>query len=198
MNNISTIKDKNPLKRNLLTAPIKKRKRPKFLRSRNCWEVFSGKWMQSSNKIVYLNEPKVKTGENLSIIGSSNWRNLIFEVRFKLLTNSIHPPEGGVIFYFLFQNIKNYYSFHFCLEKKKIECIKRIKGVWITIAEQDYNLETNKDYQISIDSNSGTHQCRVNKANPLIVHDMDVTKGCIGIGIKYCNAEFSHFSISTR
>ena len=105
----------------LLSAPQKtQRYLPHFLRQQNCWKIFSGKWkFELPNRVTYFREPKVKTGENISIIGSPNWTDFILKVRFKILTDSIRPPEGGTILYFHFKNFKNYYSCHVCLFKKR-------------------------------------------------------------------------------
>ena len=126
---------------------------PFSFRRENHWKILSGKWkIESPNRIIYLKQPNVKTSENISIIGSKNWADFNFKLRFKILTESIKPPEGGVILYYLFKNLYNFYSFHFCLSKQKIELIKRLRGTWSTIAEQTYDLETEKDYSVIINS----------------------------------------------
>ena len=170
---------------------------PQFQRRRNSWKVYSGQWeVQSSVRLRYLCNPKVKTGENLSVVGSPRWNNFIFHANFKIFTDTLKPPEGGVILYFLFKNIKNFYSFHFCLFKQKIEYIKRIHGVWSSIAEQNYNIKAEKEYGIEISTISGIHSCRINGEELLLSGDKDIPKGRVGIGVKYCNAEFNHLSVS--
>lgn len=169
------------------------------MRRENRWEVFSGTWeLKSPDKLVYLREPEVKTGENMAVIGSPEWSNLNLRVRFSILTDSIRPPEGGVIIYVLFRNINNYYSYHFCLSKKKVELIKRVRGVWSTVAEQDYNFELKKNCRVSIEADSGIHKFQINGTNRMEVHDRDILKGFAGIGIKYCDAEFNEVSIERR
>ncbi|MFX0133858.1 MAG: hypothetical protein ACFFDN_09445 [Candidatus Hodarchaeota archaeon] len=170
---------------------------PQFWYASTSWKIISGKWeIGSCNKMFCLGETKLKSGENICLIGSSDWKNYIFQVKFKILKDSIKPPEGGVIFYSNFKNIRNYYSFHFCHYKNKIELIKRIKSVWSTIAAQEYVFETQKEYFIAISSISGSHQCRIDGINCLKVKDVDVSSGYIGIGSKYCDVEFSHASVS--
>lgn len=183
---------------NLLSMPAVKYKWfSPFMRRKDRWEVFSGTWeLKSSDRLIYLKEPEVKTGENIAVTGSPEWNNLTLQVRFNILTDSIKPPEGGVIIYVLFRNIRNYYSYHFCLFKKKVELIKRFRGVWSTIAEQDYDLEPGKDYQVSIDAGYGIHKFQINGANRMEVHDSDILNGLVGIGIKYCDAEFKEVSVS--
>ena len=137
----------------------------------------------------------MKNGENLSIIGSKNWANFNFRIRFKILTESIRPPEGGVILYFLFNSINNFFSFHFCIYKQKIELIKRFRGSWRTLAEQRHHLETQKDYSVMINTISNVHQCLINGTNVIQTRDTDISKGCIGIGVKYCDVEFNDASV---
>lgn len=180
----------------LSISKIKQKRIPLFFRHQDCWKVFSGKWKtESAEKIVYLREPKVKTGENISIIGSDSWKDFILRVRFNILTSSNNPPEGGLILYFLFKDIRNYYSFHFCLVKQKVEFIKRIQGVWSTIAEKDYNLDIQKYYSTAIKTHSGIHICQIDGKNLIEGYDADITNGCVGIGVKYCDVEFSKISV---
>jgi hypothetical protein len=170
---------------------------PRFLSSQYSWKILSGKWKaKSSDRIIYLKQPNVKTGENISIIGSKNWADFNFQVRFKILTQSINPPEGGVILYYLFKNLDNFYSFHFCLSKHKIQLIKKLRGTWSRIAEQTYDFETQKDYSVIITTMLGMHQCKINGTNVIQKRDTDISKGCIGLGIKYCDVEFRHASVS--
>lgn len=183
----------------LLSSPKRTQKWiPLFLRRRSQWRVFSGSWAsESPNKVTYLRDPRVKTGENIALIGSPDWNEFTFRVKFKLLTESLMPPQGGTVLYFLFKNMKNHYSFHFCLPKQKIEFVKRFLGTWSIMAAQDYDLEIQRDYWIRISTDSGRHQCQVDGMNLITIHDRDISKGCVGIGVKYCNVEFSHLSIST-
>jgi len=196
MQNHSNGKSKNS-GNNLFSNPsITHKWIPFFLSSQYSWKVLSGKWqIESPNRIVYLKQPNVKTGENLSIIGSKYWTDFNFKVSFQILTESIKPPEGGVILYFLFKSINNFYSFHFCLFKQKVELIKRLRGSWTTIAEESYDFETHKDYSVIINTNSDIHQCKINGTNVIQKRDADISKGCIGIGMKYCDVEFSHASV---
>ncbi len=183
---------------NLLSSPAVRHKWfSQFMRRKDRWEVFSGMWeLKSSDKLIYLKEPKVETGENIAVIGSSEWSNLTLQVRFSMLTGSIKPPEGGVIIYVLFRNIRNYYSYHLCLFKKKVELIKRFRGTWSTVAEQDYDFEPGKDYQVNIDADSGIHRFQINGTNHMEIYDGDILNGVIGIGVKYCDAEFNEVSVS--
>lgn len=198
MHNHNNEKGEKSFGNNLLSNPnIAHKWIPRFLSSQNYWKVLSGKWqIESPNRIIYLKYPNVKTGENISIIGSKNWADFNFKVRFKILTQSIKPPEGGVILYYLFKNLYNFYSFHFCLSKQKIELIKRLRGTWSTIAEQTYDFETQKDYSVIINTILGMHQCKINGTNVIQKRDTDILKGCIGIGTKYCDIEFTHVSVS--
>ncbi|MDY6853877.1 MAG: hypothetical protein SWO11_04080 [Thermodesulfobacteriota bacterium] len=198
MHNHSDGKDKKGFGINLLSNPqITYKWIPRTFRSQYSWQILSGKWrIESPNRIIYLKQPNMRTGENVSIIGSNNWADFNFQVKFKILTKSIKPPEGGVILYFLFKNIRNYYSFHFCLPKKKVELIKRLHGNWSIISEKRYNFETQKDYKVTINTISSIHQCQIEGIQLIKKFEKDISNGCIGIGVKYCDVEFSHVSIS--
>lgn len=169
---------------------------PQFLCGPDRWKVFSGKWKTARpDAMIYLQEPEAKTGENISIIGSAAWKRYDVHVSFKILNESIKPPEGGAILYYNFRDMKNYYSLHFCHSKNKLELIKRYRGDWSTIVERDFDIDADKEYKVTININTGNHKIIINGINAIEVCDNDVSKGCIGIGIKYCDAEFSHVSI---
>ena len=169
---------------------------PHFLRLQQCWKVFSGDWKpELSDRIMYHKDSQIPDSENASIIGSSLWDRFTFKVKFNILSDSIKPPEGGVILFFLFKNIRNHYSFHFCLFKKKIELIKRLNGAWTTVAEQNFNFVTGKEYMATVDTSSGVHQCSIDGVNQIETFDADISKGCVGIGAKYCDVEFNHISV---
>jgi len=170
---------------------------PEFFYDNHRWKVFSGKWeVQASGSIQYLTEPRVTTGENLAIAGSPSWDQYQLDIKCKILTGSLKPPEGGAILYYFFKNINNYYSFHICIYKRKLEIIKRVQGAWSTIAEYDYDFIANEDYPISINVNSGIHQFMIDGHKQLEIIDNDISRGCVGIGAKYCDVEFSHVSVS--
>ena len=191
-------KRKENSKINLLSDPhIVNKWFPSFLRNQHSWQILSGTWqIKSSNGIVYLKQPNVKTGENISVTGSKNWANFNLQIRFKILTESIRPPEGGVVLYFLFSSMNSFYSLHCCIYKQKIELIKRFRGIWSTLAENNHELETNKYYCVTINTNSNVHKCTINGTNVIQTYDADISKGYIGIGIKYCDVEFDHTAIS--
>ena len=115
MNDIHSEKKKNTFTIDLLSRPkVSQNWIPLLQRRQNCWKVLSGKWKsESSNKIIYLREPKVTTGENFAIIGSRKWNDFTLQVKYKILNDSIKPPEGGTIIYFLVKNKKNFYSLDF-------------------------------------------------------------------------------------
>lgn len=143
-----------------------------------------------------MNQSRVNIGENLCIAGLGSWTDLTFQVKLRMLTDSMNPPEGGTILYFRFKNIKNYYSFHLCLPKQKVEFIKRVRGIWTTVAEHDYDFETRKDYSVAITTDSEIHECQIDGTSLIVSHCNDIAKGCIGIGAKYCDVEFNYVSVS--
>lgn len=168
-----------------------------FGRSHGHWKLFSGRCrLDSHSGMVYRSDPNVKSGENISIIGSVHWDEFIFDVQFRLLTDSSKPPEGGVILYYLFRNAKNYYSIHFCVDKNKIEGIKRVRGKWTTMFEYDCDITPNRDYSVQIRANRGKHKLFLNGEFLSSEKDLDVLKGCVGVGVKYCDAVFGYISIS--
>jgi hypothetical protein len=170
---------------------------PQFLRGKNCWKIFSGEWsLETPNKMVCRNRPHVSTGENLAIIGSRRWRKFTFKIKFKILTESIKPPQGGAIVYFRFANTRNFYSVHCCLCKNRIELIKRVKGNWCTLQSAGANFETGRSYTITINTDHGHHSCHLNGLNVIRAKDTDILKGCLGIGAKYCDVEFDQVSVT--
>ena len=194
---MNRMNNKNISEIELISRPVSKsRWIPNFLRKQLSWKIYSGTWKnRTSNSFEYINAPKITTGENISIIGSNKWDNYKLQMRFKLLTTSIKPPEGGVIIYYLFKNIRNYYSIHFCVSKQRIELIKRIQGVWNTIDKNNFDLKTHQDYWINIDNNSGMHSCNIDGVTYFRKKDTDLSQGCIGIGTKYCDTEFANIKI---
>lgn len=167
-----------------------------FVRSQNHWNPFSGSFCRdSSNKMIYRANPNVKTGENICVTGPSNWNEFTYQVRFRLLTDSLIPPQGGVILYYLYKSMRNYYSLHFCVVKKSIEAIKRIQGKWITTFEHEYHITPNKDYCVQIRVTPGKHDCLIDGESLFSIEDLDILKGCVGVGVKYCDAIFNHISV---
>lgn len=132
----------------------------------------------------------MNTAESIAIAGSLKWSGYSLRATFKILTDSQKPPEGGVIMYTHFKNFRNYYSFHFCHFKRKIELIKRFCGVWTTIAENSFVFQLGKDYEIEIGAGSDSHLCCIDGQKLIDVKDADISTGCVGIGTKYCSAEF--------
>lgn len=170
---------------------------PNFLRSRHSWKVLSGKWkLESPQRFICIQGPKMSAAEDLCIVGQTDWDNLTFHVNFRMLSRSRKPPEGGTIVYFLFKNTRNHYSFHFCLFKQRIEFIKRVRGHWTIMTGRYYNLKTQRDYTVTINTNAGAHHCCIDGTDLMDVHDSDILAGCVGIGSKYCDVEFSRISAS--
>jgi len=197
MADVNAVNDKRFIEIDLLTKPWRiQRWIPHLLRRQQYWKVFSGDWDRGlSDRIVFHKESPESGTENASVIGSSQWEQFTFKVKFKMISDSIKSPEGGVIMFFLFKNIKNHYSIHFCLFKQKIELIKRLHGTWTTIAERYYNFVTGKEYVAVVTTSSGAHQCHIDGANQIEAFDGDISRGCVGIGAKYCDIEFSHVSV---
>ncbi len=170
---------------------------PSFLRPASHWKRVSGKWERKPAGVIrYLHDPSVVGGENSSLIGSRRWEDFTLSVTFRMLSGSTRPPEGGVILYFLYRSAGNFYSCHFCQWKQKIEFVKRIRGKWSSTAEGSIHLDLHTDYNASLTTASGVHTCRVDGAEVLRVEDSAIVRGCVGLGVKYCNAEFSSVSIS--
>jgi hypothetical protein len=169
---------------------------PTFSREGEHWKILSGKWrLMPSHKVICSKEERPKLGESIAVVGSSRWDDFTFQVTFRLLTQSIKPPEGGVILFYLLKNVKNYYSCHICVYKKKIEFIKRVRGIWTLIAEANFDVKTQREYRAVICTERGKHQCFIDGKKQMEVYDRDISRGRVGIGAKYCDVEFSHGSV---
>ncbi len=170
---------------------------PKFMYGSSCWKVMSGEWdVRKPNTIVFRKDAEVKTGENYSIIGPSTWSDYILNVKVRVLSDSLKPPEGGALIYYRFKNVKNNYSVHICIAKKRIEIIKRYRGNWSTIAGQDFDVETMKEYDIGITAHESVHQLQINGKKQMEIIDNDILSGCVGLGMKYCDVEYSRALVS--
>lgn len=153
--------------------------------------------MNPAHNIICHGQTGLYTGENILLTGPSNGTDYSFKMTFKILTDSTKPPEGGVLLFCRYKNFKNYYSYHFCLFKKKIELIKRIRGKWTTIFEAAYNFEIGPSYAVDIRNVADSHQCRIDGRKTADVEDADLQEGCIGIGTKYCAVEFRRLSMES-
>jgi len=169
----------------------------RFLRQKDSWNVFSGTWASGSNTaMIYYKDPAIKHGENISIARHQKLTNLSLRVDFTILTETIRPPEGGIIIYTHFKNRRNYYSFHFCLYKDTIQLIKRLKGKWKIISECHYPVALKRQYSVTITAANGYHFCQVSGKPVIYVSDTDITYGSVGLGVKYCDASFSRIFLS--
>lgn len=145
--------------------------------------------------IHYAITPNVKTGENFSVWGGEKWQGYKLNIEFQISTPSIKPPEGGAIVYFHFSNPRNFYSFHFCPSKNKIEMIKRFRGQWSVLGEVYCDLKIGQEYSAEITTIQGFHRCNLNRINLLESRDDEINSGRIGIGAKYCEIEYRNPSI---
>ena len=180
----------------LADSKIKPKWVPNCFSGKKWWRTYTGKWkLESHPKKLFINEAKLKAVENISVIGYSNWKDFSLKIRFKILTASMKPPEGGVIIYFLFRDRMNFYSIHFCEFKKKFEFIKRYKGNWSTLADQNSVFELQKDYWVTISTFAGRHTCIIDENDSFTIFDDDISSGCVGVGAKYCSTEFNHLSV---
>jgi hypothetical protein len=195
---INLIETEAPVQMDLLSKPETTcRWVPKVLLGRDRWKVFSGEWLRkSSDEIVYQQQTQVRSGENISVIGSNRWSDYRFEAIISFLDHSIKPPEGGAILYYHFTNMNNYYCLHLCLEKQSLEIIKRVKGIWSTVFKHGFDCGILKPYRITIDTRSGTDSFLVDGEALVKFNKQDLTHGCVGIGVKYCNVSFSRASVS--
>jgi hypothetical protein len=112
-------------------------------------------------------------------------------VSFRFLSNTSKPPEGGAILFFRFRNPRNHCSFHFCLFKKKIQMIRRLRRSWRILEERDCDLDVGKQYSATIRSEAGVHTCQLDELSRLRVVDRAIPRGSVGIGGKYCDIEFA-------
>lgn len=170
---------------------------PDFLRPLHYWKILSGHWESNpQNHITFFCGPSYKTAENIAITGNSSWNDYRLDLKFRFTTVSSAPPEGGIIIYFFLKNLKNFYSFHYCLFKNQIEFIKRHRGIWYSGAKEEFPFALNEDYKVSIISRYGYHRCRIDDTVLEITDETDISSGRVGIGVKYCNAIFRSVSVS--
>ena len=162
------------------------------------WQILSGHWSAESEASARINgDGEENFGESLAIIGSGNWGDLELRVKFRFKSDTIRPPEGGAIVFFLFKNVRNHLAYHFCIYKKKVKLFKKLRGIWSLLGEQCYAFELYRDYDVVIRSRSGWHECSIDGGDPMGIHDNALRHGCIGIGGKFCDVVFSQVRVST-
>jgi hypothetical protein len=170
---------------------------PHFWGDRYAWQVLSGEWRVSSpHAVVYRQNPAIRNGENISVVGSRHWGDFDLRLQLRFLTVSSRPPEGGAIVYFFIRNLRNYYSFHLCLDKQRVEFIKRRDGFWNEHGRREFHFAEEEDYSVEIASRGGVHECRINGTGVMAVKDRDFSRGRIGLGVKYCDLELSKVILS--
>jgi hypothetical protein len=125
------------------------------------WKIFSGNWVKNSGIGVRLEaEKKASLGESMAIIGPG-WTDVEFRVSFKFLSDTIRPPDGGAIIFFLVRNSTNHLAFHCCVAKKRIQLFKRTRGIWTMLGENSFDFRLGREYDVQIKTCSGVHECRV-------------------------------------
>jgi hypothetical protein len=169
---------------------------PRAILGEKSWKNYSGKWQaEDDGRIVYLPEHEVRTGENIAVIGSTNWEDYRVEAAITILTDSAKPPEGGAILYHHFRNMKNYRSFHLCIFKKQIEIIDRVEGIWEMVAVQDYGFELHRRYTVTVCSSAGRNCYFLDGVKLLETNDRRLMRGCVAIGIKFCMIAIDRASV---
>lgn len=170
---------------------------PRIICGQKRWKVFSGAWqVRGPCEMVLLQEPQMTNGENIAVIGSKRWRDYRFEATLMILNDSLKPPEGGAILYYHFQNANNYRSLHVCIAKRRLELIKRRKGVWTTIAEQEFPVEKLRKYRIGVITSNSRDKIQIDGDTRLEVKGSDDLCGYVGVGAKYCNLLFTAATLS--
>jgi hypothetical protein len=184
--------------KNLLTTfPPQRGEILKLLRHAHNWKILSGCWTSESESRVQLNGNEA-TGydESMAVIGRRDWSKIELRVRFRFLTNTIRPPDGGAILFFLANNTNNHLAFHYCIGKNSIQLFKKARGVWTILGEQRFEFQLNREYAAMVQTHFGVHECLMEDGTRLKVDDQEISRGCIGIGGKFCNVEFSWLSLS--
>jgi len=146
--------------------------------------------------VVYRQDPAGRHGENIALAGSRRWRDFDLRVGFRFLTESSRPPEGGAIIYFFWRDPRNFYSYHFCLAKQRVEFIKRQRGVWSILGETAIPLAPQNDISVKVVSRGHEHACCVNGVGVPAVKDGVFSRGRLGIGVKFCDLELNAFTLS--
>jgi hypothetical protein len=132
----------------------------------------------------------------MAIIGPRDSNKIQLRVGFKFLTNTIIPPDGGAIVFFLAGNANSHLAFHYCIGKNNIQLFKKAHDVWTMLGAQSFEFQLNRDYMAEIRSHSGVHECLMQDGTHLRVDDHEISRGCIGIGGKLCDIEFNWLSFS--
>jgi hypothetical protein len=185
-------------KKNLLfTFPGRKNDLVSFLRRPENWKIVSGSWTSAMQPQVRLNgEGTDGQIESMAVIGRRDWSNIELRVRFKFLSDTMRPPDGGAIVFFLARNRNNHMAFHFCMGKDSIQLFKKVHGIWAMVGETRFEFQLNRQYAAEIRSGSGIHRCLMEDGTCLQANDPDISRGCIGIGGKFCIVEFDWLSVS--
>jgi hypothetical protein len=165
-------------------------------RGRN-WNVISGSWSRESLTGVRLNAARdAEHLESMAIFGPRDWKTIELRARFRFLTDTIRPPDGGAILFFLARNQNNHLAFHYCVGKNKVQLFKKAHGVWTLLSDRSFEFQLNREYVTEVRSHFGIHECVMDDGTRLRTCDLEIPCGCIGIGGKYCDVEFSWLSFS--
>ncbi len=179
---------------NLLSSfPARAGRFSRFLARDEDWKIIAGRWARKPDSCVVMKtEDKPGAGESMAVIGPS-LSDIDLRVRFTLQTDTIRPPDGGAIIFFLVRNAQVHLSFHFCVAKNRIQLFKRTRRVWTMLGEGKFAFGLNREYDVQVRSRLGLHECRMEDGTTVQAKDGQLERGCTGIGGKLCDVEFSHF-----
>jgi hypothetical protein len=180
----------------LLSFPRRTGRIPRLWRSARAWDIVSGDWTRQPEGPVRLRGDRdPRPGESMALIGRQCGHELAIRVRFRFLSDTCKPPEGGAIVFFLVQNEENHLAFHYCLGKNQIQLYKRIHGVWTMLGAQSFQFELSREYEVGIQTGGGVHECRMRDVSILRVCDRELLLGSVGIGGKFCDIEFIQLQV---
>ncbi len=179
----------------LSTFPARRGGMPSCLRRADDWDVISGRWVRESDCSVVLNGNGEEV-ESMAVTGSRKWSSIELRARFRFLSGTVRPPDGGAILFFLARNAANHLAFHYCVGKNRVQLFKKARGVWTMLGEQNFVFELNRDYLAEIRSRPGAHECLMEDGTHLRFDDHEVSRGRVGIGGKFCAVRFSFFQVN--
>ena len=157
------------------------------------WKLISGSWVRTpGSRVVLKADLAPGAQESMAVIGAS-LRGIDLSVRFNLNTDTVRPPDGGAIVFFLVQNPRSHLSFHFCVAKRRIQLFKRTRESWTMLGEERFAFEVKREYDVRVRSRLGLHECMMEDGTSVQAKGDQFERGSIGIGGKLCEVEFSHF-----
>lgn len=161
------------------------------------WRRVSGQWETTTeNDRGVLRGLSADSGEATIVAGNPNWTDYALDVTVKFLSQSVSPPEGGVILYLRYQNNRNFLSIHLPVFKRTIELWRRRQGDWSILGMPlNFPFLVNQWYHLRIEADQQQVWCYVDGAFIYNWETRDFSRGGIGLGVKLCQASFANLRV---